>query len=245
MRLGGKEFENVSLEDFALNLRVDLTEPGDKVEGTSTKFPANEAPSNAIDDNPKTKYLNFDGKGSGLILEVGNSVAVGIALTSGNDAPERDPRTFALYGSKEGGEFVPVAAGAVPSFSARQQRKRFSFDNAEAYSLYKLIFPELVGPEGTPLQIGEVELIREETSNLDNLVLRAKSLYQKIRDARKEVRYIVSRAHLVPLGKKRNRVLVFDSDTLSYSFGWLNESWLAGYRHALWWSTREHRINQI
>jgi hypothetical protein len=226
VRLGGKEFENVSLEDFALNLRVDLTEPGDKVEGTSTKFPANEAPSNAIDDNPKTKYLNFDGKGSGLILAVGNSVAVGIALTSGNDAPERDPRTFALYGSKEGSEFVPVAAGAVPSFSARQQRKRFSFDNAEAYSFYKLIFPELVGPEGTPLQIGEVELIRKETSNLDNLVLRAKNLYQKIRDARKEVRYIVSRAHLVPLGKKRNRVLVFDSDTLSYSFGWLNESGL-------------------
>ena len=180
VRLGGKEFENVSLEDFALNLRVDLTEPGDKVEGTSTKFPANEAPSNAIDDNPKTKYLNFDGKGSGLILEVGKSVAVGIALTSGNDAPERDPRTFALYGSKEGSEFIPVAAGAVPSFSARQQRKRFSFDNAEAYSFYKLIFPELVGPEGTPLQIGEVELIRKETSNLDNLVLRAKNLYQKM-----------------------------------------------------------------
>jgi len=224
VRLGGKEFENISLKDFALNLRVDLTEPGGKVEGTSTKFPANEAPSNAIDDNPKTKYLNFDGKGSGLILEVGNSVAVGIALTSGNDAPERDPRTFALYGSKEGGEFVPVAAGAVPGFSARQQRKRFSFDNAEAYSFYKLIFPELVGPEGTPLQMGEVELIRKETSNLDNLVLRAKNLYQKIRDARTEVRYIVSRAHLVPLGKKRNRVLVFDSDTLSYSFGWLNES---------------------
>ena len=117
VRLGGKEFENVSLEDFVVNLRVDLTEPGGKVQGTSTKFPANEAPSNAVDDNPKTKYLNFDGKGSGLILEVGNSVAVGIALTSGNDAPERDPRTFALYGSKDGGEFVPIAAGAVPSFN--------------------------------------------------------------------------------------------------------------------------------
>jgi hypothetical protein len=224
VRLGGKKFEKVSLEDFVLNLRVDLTEPGAKIEGTSTKFPANEAPSNAIDDNPKTKYLNFDGKGSGLILEVGNSVAVGIALTSGNDAPDRDPRTFALYGSKDGGEFVSIAAGALPTFSAREQRKRLSFDNSEAYSVYKLIFPELVGPEGTPMQIGEVELIRSEASDLDNLVIRAKALLEKIRKLRTEVRYIVSRAHLVPLGQKRNRVLVFDSDTLSYSFGWLNES---------------------
>ena len=224
VRLGGKKFEKVSLEDFVLNLRVDLTEPGGKVEGTSTKFPANEAPSNAVDDNPKTKYLNFDGKGSGLILEVGNSVAVGIALTSGNDAPDRDPSTFALYGSKDGNKFVPIAAGAVPSFNARQQRKRFSFDNSKAYSFYKLVFPELVGPEGTPMQISEVELIRGEASDLDNLVIRAKALLQKIRKLRTEVRYIVSRAHLVPLGQKRNRVLVFDSDTLSYSFGWLNES---------------------
>ena len=224
VRLGGKEFENVSLEDFVVNLRVDLTEPGGKVQGTSTKFPANEAPSNAVDDNPKTKYLNFDGKGSGLIMEAGNSVAVGIALTSGNDAPERDPKTFALHGSKDGSEFVPIAAGAVPSFSTRQQRKRFSFDNSEAYSVYKLVFPDLVGPEGTPMQISEVELIQGEASDLDNLVIRAKALLEKIRQHRTEVRYIVSRAHLVPLGQRRNRVLVFDSDTLSYSFGWLNES---------------------
>jgi hypothetical protein len=207
-----------------LNLRVDLTEPGAKVRGTSSKFPDKEAPKNAIDDNPKTKYLNFDGKGSGLILEVENSVAVGIALTSGNDAPERDPRSFALYGSKDGNEFVPIAAGAVPKFNARQQRKRFSFDNSEAYSFYKLVFPEVVGPEGTPMQISEVELIRGEASDLDSLIIRAKALFEEIRKLRTEVRYIVSRAHLVPLGEKRNRVLVFDSDTLSYSFGWLNES---------------------
>ena len=74
------------------------------------------------------------------------------------------------------------------------------------------------------MQISEVELIQGETSDLDNLVIRAKALLEKIRQHRTEVRYIVSRAHLVPLGQKRNRLLVFDSDTLSYSFGWLNES---------------------
>ena len=74
------------------------------------------------------------------------------------------------------------------------------------------------------MQISEVELIQGEASDLDNLVIRAKALLEKIRQHRTEVRYIVSRAHLVPLGQRRNRVLVFDSDTLSYSFGWLNES---------------------
>jgi hypothetical protein len=34
--------------------------------------------------------------------------------------------------------------------------------------------------------------------------------------------YIVPRAHLVPLGPDRRAVMVFDSETLSYSFAWMN-----------------------
>ena len=35
-----------------------------------------------------------------------------------------------------------------------------------------------------------------------------------------DVRYIVSRAHLVPLGESREASVVFDSDTMSYSVAW-------------------------
>ena len=36
------------------------------------------------------------------------------------------------------------------------------------------------------------------------------------------IAYIVPRAHLVPLGPDRRAVIVFDSETLSYSFAWMN-----------------------
>ena len=36
------------------------------------------------------------------------------------------------------------------------------------------------------------------------------------------IAYIVPRAHLVPLGPDRRAVMVFDSETLSYSFAWMN-----------------------
>ena len=39
--------------------------------------------------------------------------------------------------------------------------------------------------------------------------------------------YIVPRAHLVPLGPDRRAVMVFDSETLSYSFAWMNPQSLA------------------
>ena len=223
VRLGGKDFSGITLKDFVTKVRVDLTKPGGKVKGTSSRSPKYEGPKNAIDDNPNTKYLNFDGKGSGLILDVGPSIMAGIAVTSGNDAPERDPKSFALFGSNNGSDYVKIVEGAFPPYQSRQQRRRLSFNNDQSYSIYKLTFPELIGPENTPLQISELELIRRDTSNLDNLLARGKALFEKIRNSRHEVRYIVSRAHLVPLGKKRNAVMVFDSDTLSYSFAWLNE----------------------
>ena len=36
------------------------------------------------------------------------------------------------------------------------------------------------------------------------------------------IAYIVPRAHLVPLGADRRAVMVFDSETLSYSFAWMD-----------------------
>ena len=36
------------------------------------------------------------------------------------------------------------------------------------------------------------------------------------------IAYIVPRAHLVPLGPDRRAVMVFDSETLSYTFAWMN-----------------------
>ncbi len=62
-----------------------------------------------------------------------------------------------------------------------------------------------------------------EKSPIDNLSKEATKLLGQIDEVRQKVRYIISRAHLVPLGEDRRAGMVFDSETMSYSLGWTND----------------------
>jgi hypothetical protein len=117
----------------------------------------------AIDNLATTKYLNWLGAGSGLtFLTSRQSVVSGIALTSGNDVPQRDPTSYQLLGSNDTLTWVTVSSGAVPAFTGRRQRQVIDFTNTNQYRFYRLIFPTIVG--GTCnncnlMQISEVELL--------------------------------------------------------------------------------------
>ena len=85
---------------------------------------------------------------------------VGLGLTSANDAPDRDPATFVLSGSNDGGAtFDEIASGDVPSFGDRFERQEVSFANEESYTTYELIFPTTTGPSTCCMQIAEIELL--------------------------------------------------------------------------------------
>ena len=47
---------------------VDVTQPGDLIEATSNNSPDREVAQNAIDDQPGTKYLNFDRQNVGFTV---------------------------------------------------------------------------------------------------------------------------------------------------------------------------------
>ena len=139
----------------------DITLPGDEVVATSDNSPGGEQVPNAIDDNPSTKYLNFDKVDTGLTITTGSGVVTGLALISANDAPDRDPANFILSGSNDdGATFTEIASGEVPEFLERFERQTLSFENDMAYTTYKLIFPEVVNPDGAnSMQIAEIELL--------------------------------------------------------------------------------------
>ena len=138
----------------------DVTNPGDTVTASSSNSPGAEQAPNAIDNNPNTKYLNFDKADTGLTIATAGSIVTGLGLTSANDAPERDPATFVLSGSVDGVNFTEIASGDVPSFGARFERQEVSFANDTAYNTYKLIFPTVVNPDAAnSMQIAEVELL--------------------------------------------------------------------------------------
>jgi hypothetical protein len=222
--VGGKEYEGIGLDDLSKLKSKDLSSPSDQAKGTSTNSPKKENPSLAIDDQPATKYLNFDGAGSGLEITIQNTIVNGITITSANDAPERDPKSFVLSGSNDGESFVEIASGSIPVSRGRGKLKTMRFPNGKSFTNYRIVFPELVGEGNVPMQIAEFELLPKlEGSPIDNLIKEATKLLEQIDEVTQRVRYIVSRAHLVPLGDDRRAGMVFDSETMSYSMAWTND----------------------
>jgi hypothetical protein len=218
------EFTNIGLEDLSNLKTMDLSRPSDPIKGTSGNSPQKERPLLAIDDQPATKYLNFDGAGSGLEIKIQNAIVNGITITSANDAPERDPKSFVLSGSNDGKSFVEIASGSIPVSRGRGKLKTMRFPNGKSFSTYRVVFPELAGDGKIPVQIAEFELLPKlEGSPIDDLSKEATKLLGQMDEVRQKVRYIISRAHLVPLGEDRRAGMVFDSETMSYSMAWTND----------------------
>ena len=83
-----------------------------------------------------------------------------MALTSANDAPERDPATFEL----KSGDTV-IASGTVPAFTERFQRQVIAIDSAIAASDYTLMFPTTASSNGCCMQVAEVELLGTKSAS--------------------------------------------------------------------------------
>jgi hypothetical protein len=153
---------NESLADPTEGM-VDLTTPGDAVVALLTEdSPGGELVANAIDNDSSKKYLNFTGKNnkpSGLSISTGGGIVSGVALTSANDAPERDPATYTLSGSNDGSSWTDIASGNVPAFGARFERQAWAIDNTASYTDYKLIFDTTASSNGCCMQVAEVELL--------------------------------------------------------------------------------------
>ena len=166
------------------NVLADVTSPADEVvgvpndglmDGDNFGWPAAETPNLTVDNNVETKFLHFKGEleptGIQIAPAVGATVVTGIALTTANDAVERDPVSFELYGSNDGidGPYTLIAAGEIADFAAEAEWPRFTanatpitFDNDVAYTSYQLLFPDIRGPIGgsvNSMQIAEIELI--------------------------------------------------------------------------------------
>ena len=59
-------------------------------------------------------------------------------MTSANDAPERDPKSWVVEGSNDGQTWAPIDSQTNQSFTGRQQEKDYKSANTTAYSSYRL-----------------------------------------------------------------------------------------------------------
>jgi hypothetical protein len=125
---------------------------------TSNNSPSNEGASNAFDNNPYTKYLNFDKKNAGVTIQLNaGRVVSSFKLTTANDAVERDPSSYKLYGSNDGSTWTLIQQGQL---SLSNNRFSVSDDivvtNSTAYVYYFMIFPTIKNDAGNSVQIAEI-----------------------------------------------------------------------------------------
>ena len=166
------EFELIGVTEDVL---VDITAPGNTIYGhpTDVDWPGSESPLKALDNNIETNYRHNKGEKqpTGFVVNPSKKKVVDrLIFTTADDAPERDPVAFELYGSDGHvytGPWTLIASGTIDDFNQETPWPRMSkndtpivFDNDVAYKNYKLLITEVRDAESADsMQFAEVELI--------------------------------------------------------------------------------------
>ena len=151
---------------------------GDPILSIDLDMSLGETPAQALDGDPETKYLNFGGANSGIIVtpESGTSVVQSLVVTTANDAPERDPATFILYGtndpivstdnSRGDGELWTEIARAEFEIPIERftETPPINITNSISYTSYRLVFDTLIGGENL-MQIADIQFYPEPTAD--------------------------------------------------------------------------------
>jgi hypothetical protein len=149
---------------------VDTT---DDLKGTCTARGQNdgagEVVRNLFDNQAGTKWLDLSPTGSWVQYAYAAGIAgrlTGYTLTSGGDAPERDPATWQLVGSNDGGStWVTVDSQTSVTFSSRLQKLSFTVTGAPAYKAYRLNIASVFSPStANCVQLAEIELLGQQVA---------------------------------------------------------------------------------
>jgi len=125
---------------------------------TSNNSPSNETAVNAFDGNPNTKYLNFDKQNAGVTVKLNQGrVVKKFTITTANDAVERDPASYKLYGSNDGVTWVLLSEGPLSLSDNRfTVSGEITVANTNAYIYYFIKFPSIKNNSGNSVQVSEV-----------------------------------------------------------------------------------------
>jgi len=119
---------------------------------------ANEGADKAFDGSAQTKYCTH---ASAIWLqrhfEDGQRRIVAYGLTSANDFPKRDPRSWTLQGSNDGRQWDVIDQRTDETFSKRFQRRQFEVKDPGDYAWYQLDVTHNQGAGTT--QLAELQLL--------------------------------------------------------------------------------------
>jgi hypothetical protein len=120
---------------------TDITDDGGLLEAQyMTGSPANEDYTKVIDNNNATKYLTFNCSSWVRYSAANTYVPKGYSIVSGNDAPDRDPKSWTLLASMDSVNWVVLHSVSNEFFSSRAQEKVYVFNNTATYKYYQFNF---------------------------------------------------------------------------------------------------------
>jgi predicted alpha-1,2-mannosidase len=122
----------------------------------SGENPPGEVAASIADGDLTSKWLVFQSTGW-IYVKLDQAIVVKrYAVSSANDAPERDPVAWTLEGSQDGNNWTGIDTRAGQGFGARFETHVFNFSNTTAYLYYRLNVTQNNG--GGILQIAELQL---------------------------------------------------------------------------------------
>ncbi|GLZ75584.1 alpha-1 2-mannosidase [Actinorhabdospora filicis] len=123
----------------------------------SGEYPeSGEVKENLTDGDPASKWLTFTPTAWAAVELSAPVTVVHYALTSANDAPERDPRDWTLQGSEDGAAWVDLDRRAGEEFTERFQTKEYRYAGTTPYRHYRLDVTRNGG--AGIVQLGELQL---------------------------------------------------------------------------------------
>jgi predicted alpha-1,2-mannosidase len=128
----------------------------------SAENPPSETKERLVDGNVNTKWLAFAPTGWVQVKLKEPVKVVDYALASANDAPGRDPGTWALQGSADGQTWTDVDTQTGQKFDNRFQTRQYKVANPAAYLYYRLNVTANNGD--SYLQLAEWQLSNGDTT---------------------------------------------------------------------------------
>lgn len=144
LRIVSQDSDNLTAE---AKLKVISSEPIDVTdEGTLTVSQENgggpgagEGSPKLVDGDENSKYLSEYKLPFWMTLQFDEAKTINVyTLTSGNDAPGRDPRDWQLLGSNDGENWELLDERNGQDFNGRNLTREFYFSNDTAYTYYRL-----------------------------------------------------------------------------------------------------------
>jgi hypothetical protein len=171
----------LSLQDFIIPIDTDPPIL------TTSSYPAGEAPIFAFDFQTTSKYLNFGEQNSGLIVTPGSGASTlrSIVFTTANDAVERDPTSYKVWGTNDPITSTDNMAGPnpenwslisegtiVPPMERFTPAPAVSFANSTAYTSYRITFPTVRNTAtANSMQVSEIAMFQNADGVSDQIFI--------------------------------------------------------------------------